>query len=399
VMRLSPIRQPLTDILTEPPHGVVCIPLLKNRQFVGRCAELDTLKRRVITVPDCQRLAVFGSNGMGKTQLVLSFAYWVAEQHPEISVFWIPALSVEAFERSIGNIAQKAGLRTPANQSEDPKELVKRHFSGPSAGKWLLIVDSADDIEMLEPSVHSDGLLRYLPESPSGVTVFTSRSSSTAQRLAGGNLLRLKKPTETDAVELLKMAILDADLLKDSTVVTDFLTKLDYEPLAISKAAAYINDNEFSITEYSRRFLTTRPASASALDGREMNLRRRQRRFLDPYAPTAASILAANYTPPDNSSIQIASAPGDRPPNSQSAIDLTGWQRVKPCYVMVVLGSLAISGSLVVGIFYSITQDRMGDGFTTAGWMVAVSTLVLAAPMMKHYPNCRCWGSHRTAVT
>ena len=393
MMRLSPIRQPSTDILTEPPKGVVCIPLLENRQFVGRCAELDTLKRRMITAPDCPKLAIFGSKGMGKTQLVLSFAHWVAEQHPDISVFWIAALSAGAFERSFDKIAEMIGLRSTANQSEDLKDLVKRYLSGRRAGKWLLIVDNADDIELLEPSVHSDGLLQYLPESPWGVTVFTSRSSSTAQSLAGGNLLRLKKPTETDAAEILKTAILDADLLKDPTVVTDFLTELGHEPLAISKAAAYINDNEVSITEYSRRFLTARPASASALDGRETNLRRRQRRFLDPYAPTAATIFAANYTPPDNDSTQIASAPGDHPSSP-----LAGWQRVKPCYVMVVLGSLAIGGSLAVGVYYSTAQDRMGDGFTTAGWMVAVSTLVLAAPMMKHYPNCRCWGSHRPAV-
>jgi hypothetical protein len=66
-------------------------------------------------------------------------------------------------------------------------------------------------------------------------------------------------------------------------------------------------------------------------------------------------------------------------------------QRIRPCYLLVTLGLLVIGGSLAIGLYYSIAKDRMGDGFTTAGWMTAVGTLVLAAPMAKHYPHCRCW--------
>jgi hypothetical protein len=44
-----------------------------------------------------------------------------------------------------------------------------------------------------------------------------------------------------------------------------------------------------------------------------------------------------------------------------------------------------------VGMFYSISENRMGDGFTTAGWMTAAGTLILAVPMAKHYSNCQCW--------
>lgn len=71
---------------------------------------------------------------MGKTQLVLSFAYSVVEQHPDTSVFWIPALSAETFERAAKKIAEQLGLRSPAEQSEDAKELVKRYLSSPCAG-------------------------------------------------------------------------------------------------------------------------------------------------------------------------------------------------------------------------------------------------------------------------
>jgi hypothetical protein len=73
-------------------------------------------------------------------------------------------------------------------------------------------------------------------------------------------------------------------------------------------------------------------------------------------------------------------------------------QRTRPCYLLVALGFLVIGGSLAVGLYYSIAKDRMGNGFTTAGWMTAVGTLMLAAPMAKHYPHCKCWGAGYTIL-
>ena len=73
-------------------------------------------------------------------------------------------------------------------------------------------------------------------------------------------------------------------------------------------------------------------------------------------------------------------------------------RRTRPCYLLVTLGFLVIGGSLAVGLYYSIAKDRMGDGFTTAGWMTAVGTLILAAPMAKHYPHCRCWETRETVT-
>jgi hypothetical protein len=73
-------------------------------------------------------------------------------------------------------------------------------------------------------------------------------------------------------------------------------------------------------------------------------------------------------------------------------------QRIRPCYLLVTLGLAVIGGSLAIGLYYSIAKDRMGDGFTTAGWMTAVGTLILAAPMAKHYPHCKCWETGYTIL-
>lgn len=67
------------------------------------------------------------------------------------------------------------------------------------------------------------------------------------------------------------------------------------------------------------------------------------------------------------------------------------WRRPPFCYLLAALGLLFISSSSAVGIYYSITKNAMGDGFTTAGYMLAVGTLVVTPPAAYHYQHCRCW--------
>lgn len=60
------------------------------------------------------------------------------------------------------------------------------------------------------------------------------------------------------------------------------------------------------------------------------------------------------------------------------------------CWTIITCGIVVIGGSLGVGIFFS-TKGQMGDGFTLAGWIIAVGTLGLAIPITQHYPRCTCW--------
>ncbi|KAH6967227.1 hypothetical protein EDB82DRAFT_355502 [Fusarium venenatum] len=63
----------------------------------------------------------------------------------------------------------------------------------------------------------------------------------------------------------------------------------------------------------------------------------------------------------------------------------------RPCYVFCFLMFLVIGGSASLGIYYSVRYDKMGDGFTAAGWIVAIGALILAGPLARHYPHCSCW--------
>ena len=162
------------------------IPFPRNRYFVGRRAELDVLKRKLMAnqeCRECQKMSVVGLGGTGKTQIVLQFAYTVKETWPEFSIFWVPALSMESFEQACADIARALHISQAAGGEEDAKELVRQHLSAARAGRWLLVVDNADDVEILFGTGQSKGIVNYLPESEEGVAVFTTRTLEVAVSL------------------------------------------------------------------------------------------------------------------------------------------------------------------------------------------------------------------------
>jgi hypothetical protein len=220
------------------------IPFTQNRHFIGRTPELKTLEQKLFVEPDCQKIAVVGLGGIGKTQVVLHFAYSVLEKYPDVSVFWVPALSVEAFELAIGEIARELGIHIAAGREEDAKVLVRRYLSEARAGKWLLVVDNADDLDILKGSGQKQGILRHLPESESGLTVFTTRDHRIAQSLVRSDVIQLSKVTQAEGVDILRHSLVRKKLLLSGTTSHQLLDELDYLPLAITQAAAYVNCNE-----------------------------------------------------------------------------------------------------------------------------------------------------------
>ncbi|KAI9715644.1 MAG: hypothetical protein M1812_005796 [Candelaria pacifica] len=120
------------------------IPFLRNRRFIGRTKKLKELEEKLIVSNDCQKLALVGLGGVGKTQVALELAYTVKERWPEYSVFWVPTLSAESFEQAYEDIVTRCSIALNAKE-EDPKESVRRYLNSGSAGKWLLVVDNSDE--------------------------------------------------------------------------------------------------------------------------------------------------------------------------------------------------------------------------------------------------------------
>ncbi|KAB5515676.1 hypothetical protein GE09DRAFT_979454, partial [Coniochaeta sp. 2T2.1] len=154
---------------------------------------------------------------------------WVRESHPEYSVFWVPALSVATFEQAYVEIATKLAIRKAVGD-EDVKESVRRHLSSAAAGPWLLVVDNADDVDVvLGSSDVPGGVSQYLPDSESGLVLYT---------------------TEQEATIMFDKSLKRKGLVGDEAVVEELLGELMYLPLAIAQATAYLDRNRLSVADY-----------------------------------------------------------------------------------------------------------------------------------------------------
>ena len=230
------------------------IPVPRSSRFVGRQATLDVLKEKLFS-QGCRVVALVGLGGIGKTQVALQVAYWAKENKPEYSIFWVPALSVGSFEQAYAEIATKLGIRR-GGEDEDLKELVRQHLSSSTMTPWLLIVDNADDEDLIFGSTKdptTPGINDYLPENERGLILFTTRSKELAVAVAGGDtrsIVGLSGMRPQEGIEFLNKCLEGEDLDHDDPIATRLLEELAYLPLAITQATAYLNRNAISIEEY-----------------------------------------------------------------------------------------------------------------------------------------------------
>jgi tetratricopeptide (TPR) repeat protein len=147
-------------------------------------------------------------------------------------------------------MAKKLAIR-PSAENEDLKESVRRHLSSERAGPWLLVLDNADDLDVLfKSSDKPGGAVEYLPESEDGLILFTTRSREVAVSVAGSDVVELHEMDSQEAISFLEKSLIRKDLLRDTAAAAELLDELNHLPLAITQAAAYLNTNQVSVAEY-----------------------------------------------------------------------------------------------------------------------------------------------------
>ncbi|QPC63184.1 hypothetical protein HYE67_005415 [Fusarium culmorum] len=225
------------------------IPLPKNKRFTGRTTVLSALEDSFFGQEQTQRMALVGLGGVGKTQIALRFAYRIKEKRPEYSIFWVPVLSAETAERAYGDMAKKLGLQK-SSEDEDVKDLVCQHLSSDKAGKWLLIIDNADEEELIFGSAEKPGLEEYLPQNENGIILLTTRSGQVANDFAQADVIYIEQMDQEEAKNLFEKSLVQKHLLRDKVATGELLAYLTFLPLAITQAAAYLNQNRAPIQTY-----------------------------------------------------------------------------------------------------------------------------------------------------
>lgn len=213
---------PIIEDSFEVPIKLGYVP---NPIFTGREKDSDKLQRLVSTnkphVRGVAVIVVVGTGGMGKTQLVLNYAF--SHENDFSSICWINAQELQTIEDSFSTFAQQlldqyARSRTPPQylwiaqhlaltglvdsdgrltakrgSSDQIVDSVKQWFRRPGNDKWLLIFDNVDDIESFNVS-------SFFPNASKGTIIITSRRPECVRY---GHQLLLNEMEEGESIELL----------------------------------------------------------------------------------------------------------------------------------------------------------------------------------------------------
>jgi hypothetical protein len=159
----------------------------------------------------------------------------------------VHASTAKRFEQGYKSIA--AILELPG--WDDPKTdilgLVWRWLSDVKSGRWFLILDNADDIDVFSLTPDKDSehrsrpLLSYIPQAVTGSVLLTTRDRRAASWLSTGHTsaITVDLMTTEDAEQLLYTKIPDG--FSSALERAELVHELDYLPLAITQAAAYIS--------------------------------------------------------------------------------------------------------------------------------------------------------------
>ncbi|KAF3051386.1 hypothetical protein E8E11_011012 [Didymella keratinophila] len=207
------------------------------------------------------RIAIYGLGGCGKSALAIEFAYRTLSKHARL-ILWVPAISRATFELAYRDI----GIRLHIPDVTDPnadvkklvrdvKKLVRDALSSADSSRWLMIVDNADDHDVLlanatESNGTSSRLSDYLPRSDKGAILFTTRSRKMAHTLTSGAMLALSTLDNAGTKELLSRRLITQPSHNDDASIEGLLNLLTHLPLAIVQAAAFMNSNDVSVTAY-----------------------------------------------------------------------------------------------------------------------------------------------------
>jgi hypothetical protein len=159
---------------------------------------------------------------------------------------------MESLHQAYLDVARKLKIPSSDEDKADAKKLVQGYLSKESAGRWLLVFDNADDVNMwiTQSGPGSGRLIDYLPRSEQGCIVFTTRDRKTAVKLARQNVVEVPEMDEDVAIQLLQKSLVNPDLVNNRPDTTALLKELTYLPLAIIQAAAYINENGIAFVDY-----------------------------------------------------------------------------------------------------------------------------------------------------
>jgi tetratricopeptide (TPR) repeat protein len=239
--------------LNSTPNGHSTIPFRRDIRFAYRrekAAEIRDALYPGIDEEICQRIILHGPRTTGKTQFAVEVAHRIRDKYPACSVFWLSASSLATFENGYRKMGETLGIRYVNEYQAKPKNLIKSALSKSDAGRWVLIVDDANDLDLL---FGKQNIISLLPSSPNGSILFTSWNDDVVARLqTNGQVVALKRddiwgPSDSSTLELHRIKCEP----RDEEAEQQLLKSLDHDQLAIGQAVAFmLSTKDATIRDY-----------------------------------------------------------------------------------------------------------------------------------------------------
>ncbi|KAI1179044.1 P-loop containing nucleoside triphosphate hydrolase protein [Nemania sp. FL0916] len=270
-----------------PPEPSSIIPFRQDPDFVEREAILEKLRNSCWK--PASRVALVGLGGVGKSQLAAEHAYRVQDifqrEHKELWTFWVHAETRARVEESFERIANRVKIPGRSQPKANILKLVYEWLQNERNGQWLMVLDSANDkdvfydarnqAEQMATAKAERELWEYIPQSSNGSILVTTRNKELAFDLTGGhkNIIIVGPMEQEQALELLARK---SGFQYDQDDGTQLVEALEYIPLAISQAAAYIQRSapRASVKKYLDDFRKGDQEKSSLLNYNSGDLRR-----------------------------------------------------------------------------------------------------------------------------
>ncbi|ROV94770.1 hypothetical protein VMCG_08871 [Cytospora schulzeri] len=239
------------------------VPYNENKDFIERPKIIEQVKQQfgygqppTAGLPR-SRVSLYGLGGIGKTQIALSYVYWLRETHPEISVFWVHASSAQRFHQAYTSIAQAYSIPGFDKPNVDILALVKGWLEQEDRGRWLMAIDNADDMQLFFQTLsggdntaqEDHNLARYIPECRHGSVLVTTRNKQAGSRLAQGkSLIEVGEMDQSEANQLVRSLLQGVEISTEE--ISDLSSRLQHLPLALAQAAAFIHMYTTPVSEY-----------------------------------------------------------------------------------------------------------------------------------------------------
>jgi hypothetical protein len=183
-------------------------------------------------------------------------------------------------EEGYRDIGKTLRIHGASDKDADVFGLVFDWLRNESNATWLMIIDNADDKDVLldrppkyKGSDQSKQIRDFIPQSSNGSVLVTSRSRDAAFEITCNykNIKLVEPMSETEALLLLQTQLEDSHADED---MKQLVETVDYIPLAITHAAAYISRRSLPIPEYLQELGSKDERDTNALEDEIPQLRR-----------------------------------------------------------------------------------------------------------------------------